>query len=114
MKVCDNYTPPCRPEKPLTDTPRHGRDGGSRYSLLTYNEVSFPDRPPRPGSALTWVDQARSGSPFPRRANSGLHRSAPMAGYAPGAAAIERMIAAGAEATRRALAQLERASPSLH
>jgi hypothetical protein len=33
-----------------------------------------------------------------------------MTGYAPGAAAVERMIAAGAEATLRALTRLERAS----
>ncbi len=43
-----------------------------------------------------------------------IHPSIPMTGYAPGAAAIERMIAAGAEAAHRALACLERASLSLH
>jgi hypothetical protein len=43
-----------------------------------------------------------------------IHPSIPMTGYAPGAAAIERMIAAGAEAAQRALACLERASLSLH
>jgi hypothetical protein len=36
-----------------------------------------------------------------------IHPCIPVAGYSPGAAAIERMIAAGAEATRRALARLE-------
>jgi hypothetical protein len=43
-----------------------------------------------------------------------IHPSIPMTGYAPGAAAIERMIAAGAEATRRALTRLQRASLSFH
>jgi hypothetical protein len=42
------------------------------------------------------------------------HPFIPMSGYAPGAAATERMIAAGAEATRRALARFGRASLSLH
>jgi NTE family protein len=36
-----------------------------------------------------------------------IHPSIPVAGYAPGVAAIERMIAAGAEATRRALTHLD-------
>lgn len=36
-----------------------------------------------------------------------IHPFIPVTGFAPGAAAIERMIAAGAEATRRALARLE-------
>ena len=39
-------------------------------------EVSFPDRRPRPGSALTWVEQLCSGFPSPRRTNSGSRRSA--------------------------------------
>jgi NTE family protein len=39
-----------------------------------------------------------------------IHPSIPIAGYAPGAAAIERMIAAGEEAAHRALARLGRAS----
>jgi NTE family protein len=43
-----------------------------------------------------------------------IHPYIPVAGFAPGAAAIERMIAAGAEATHRALARLERAALSLH
>jgi NTE family protein len=43
-----------------------------------------------------------------------IHPFIPMSGYAPGAAAIERMIAAGAEAARRALPRLGRASLSLH
>jgi len=43
-----------------------------------------------------------------------IHPSIPMAGYAPGDAAIERMIAAGAEAAHRALACLDRVSLSLH
>jgi len=39
-----------------------------------------------------------------------IHPFIPMAGYAPGTAAIERMIAAGAEATHRALERLEKGS----
>src|SRR5262245_36874454 len=39
-------------------------------------KVSFPDPPRRLGSALTYVEQARLGFPFPRRANSGLRHSA--------------------------------------
>jgi hypothetical protein len=43
-----------------------------------------------------------------------IHPFIPLSGYAPGAAAIERMIAAGAEAAHRALARLGQVSLSFH